>query len=187
MAVEGSVAAALPDVGNGRQGSHEMTSFTRMLKHLAITPLHLRRRFPEVALQRITAAVKAGEQQHGGEIRVAIEADLPLASLMSDQSPRERAIDAFALLRVWDTDARNGVLIYLCLADHAIEIVADRGLHGRVNDADWARICREMETKLRDGDAAQAVCEGITAIGALMAPHFPRVDRNELPDRPALL
>jgi uncharacterized membrane protein len=164
-----------------------MSAFIRILKHLSMTPLHLRRVFPESALQAITAAVKAGESQHGGEIRVAIELDLPLRQLLAKQTSRQRAVEVFGQLGVWDTDARNGVLLYLCLADRSIEIVADRGYHDRVSAADWARICHDMEVQLRNGDATLALCGAITAISQLVAPLFPRVDRNELPDRPVLL
>jgi len=103
---------------------------------------------------------------------------------------RERAVDAFSRLRVWDTAANNGVLLYLLLADHRIEIVADRGLHGRVSDEQWRGVCLLMEERLRAGDAEAAVIAGVEAASRLIARHYPRTDddadENELPDLPHL-
>jgi uncharacterized membrane protein len=159
----------------------------RLLRHLCVTPWHLRRRFPARTLEAVAAVVKEGERNHGGEIRVAIEADLPLRTLLSGQTSRERAIQVFSELRVWDTAARNGVLIYLCLADRVIEIVADRGFDGRVRAEQWLAVCREMEEQLRAARYEAAVTNAVLAVSKLIAPHFAKADRNELPDRPALL
>jgi len=54
-------------------------------------------------------------------------------------------------LRVWDTEHNNGVLIYLLLADHDVEIVADRGVHSRVKPPEWEAMRRQMETDLALG------------------------------------
>lgn len=159
----------------------------RLLRHLCTTPLQVRRAFPLAALEEITAAVRVGERQHGGEIRVAIESDLPLGSLLSKQTPRARAADVFAHLNVWNTAARNGVLIYLCWADRDIEIVADTGFNGLVTAEQWARVCHDMEARLRRKEYAAALTEAVRAVSALIAPHFPARDRNELPDAPTVL
>lgn len=149
-----------------------------------------KRMFPEVALHRIAEAVAAGERRHRGEVVFAVESELPLGALWRGMQARERAEEAFARLRVWDTEANNGVLLYLLLADHRIEIVADRGLRG-VPDAEWAAICRRMETRMAQGEAATAVVEAIGDISAILAREFPRADGeadvNELPNRPVLL
>ena len=152
-----------------------------------MTPMHLRRAFPETALVEVTAAVQASERRHGGEIRVAIEAELALKNLLAGQTPRERAIQVFAELGVWDTVARNGVLIYVLLADRDIEIVADRGFDQRVPQAEWARICQTMEVQFRAGQSGKALVDAVGAVGELIAAHYPAVDRNELVDRPVLL
>ncbi|HET9351955.1 MAG TPA: TPM domain-containing protein, partial [Burkholderiales bacterium] len=114
---------------------------------------------------------------------------LDTSALLAGESARERAIEVFSLLRLWDTDARNGVLIYLLLADRDIEIVADRGVAAKVNASEWEAICRDMEASLRNGDYDTAVVRGIEAASRLLARHFPRRagDRNELPDRPVTL
>lgn len=158
----------------------------RLLQHLCATPLQVRRAFPETTLAAITTAVRACERTHGGEIRVAIETDLPLANLLRKQTPRERALEVFANLQVWNTAARNGVLIYVCWADRDIEIVADTGFNERVTSGQWADICHEMEDRLRRKEYEGAITHAVRAVSDLIAPHFPARDRNELPDAPAV-
>ena len=160
----------------------------RWLRHL-FAPAAARV-FPPEALQRIATAVAAGEARHSGEVCFAVESALPLRALLAGQDARARAEAAFARLGVWDTAANNGVLLYLLLADHRIEIVADRGFAGRVSAAQWRGVCQLMEERLRAGDPAAAAVQGVTAASALVETHFPRApgdpDRNELPDLPHL-
>ena len=124
-----------------------------------------------------------------GEVRFAAEPALDTSALLAGQTARERAIEVFSLLRLWDTSERNGVLIYLLLADRDIEIVADRGVNAKVASAEWEGICRTMEQGLKAGRNGEAVVAGIQRVSALLAHHFPRRadDRNELPDRPVRL
>lgn len=160
----------------------------RILRHLFAPST--RRRFPEQALQRITDAIEAGERRHTGEVCFAVEAALPLRDVIAGVSARERANDVFAQLRVWDTRADNGVLLYLLLADHAIEIVADRGFSNCVAAEEWQAACREIEAGLRRGEFERAVIDGVNRLTGIVARCFPRgsgADRNELPDRPVLL
>lgn len=159
----------------------------RWLRHLFAPSA--RGRFPEDRLQRIAAAIAASELDHGGEVVFAVESRLPLAALWAGMTPGERAREAFARLRVWDTDGNNGVLLYLLLADHAIELVADRGLHACVSSQEWEQVCAEVSSRLKAGDMERAVVEGIGAISTLLARHFPAAGqaRDELPDRPVLL
>lgn len=147
----------------------------------------LRRAFDDAALAAIEKAITDTEKTHGGEIRVALEASLDPAELFSDETPRQRALQLFAQLGVWDTEMNNGVLIYVLWADHDVEIVADRGFNGRVTAQEWSDVCHRMELLFSQGQAAEAVISGIQATGQLIARHFPAVDRNELPDRPVVL
>ena len=160
----------------------------RLLRHLFAPAAS--RLFPPDALQRIAIAVAAGESRHSGEVCFAVEAALPPAAVLAGRDAREQALDAFARLRVWDTAANNGVLVFLLLADHRIEIVADRGLAGRVSPEQWRGICGLMEERLRAGDAEAAAVQGVAAVSALLERHFPRAegieDENELPDLPHL-
>ncbi len=160
----------------------------RTLRHLLATRWSLRRAFPPAALAAIEAAVRAGEREHSGEIRFAIEGGLDFRHLRAGHGSRERALALFAKLRVWDTAQNNGVLIYLLLADRDIQIVADRGFAGRVRAEEWERVCRAMEAELRAGQYEAGALAGIRRVSALIARHFPprSGDRNELPDAPAV-
>jgi len=162
----------------------------RIARHLFVLPGAARRAFPPGSLDVIEKAIRETERTHAGQIRFAVESALDLAVLLRGRSARERALEVFSHLRVWDTEHNNGVLIYLLLADRDVEIVADRGIHRQVGDEAWAALCSEMERKFRDGRFAAGVEEGIAAINALLARHFPRegeAGANELPDRPLIL
>ena len=165
-----------------------MADVGRALRHLFAGPAHAL--FPEETLQRIAAAIAAGETTHRGQVCFAVEPALPVALALAGHDARRRAEDAFSRLRVWDTDANNGVLVYLLLADHRIEIVADRGVAALIDPAQGRAICALMEQRLRAGEAEAAAIAGVTAVSALLAEHFPRTDaggRNELPDLPQIL
>ena len=161
----------------------------RLLRHVfARSARHL---FPEDSLQRIAEAIAAGELRHRGEIMFAVESELPAGMVLRGVQARSRAEAAFARLRTWDTEANNGVLIYLLLADHRLEIVADRGLNGLVSTEQWRGVCVLMEERLQAGEPEQAVIRGIEAVSDLLAEHFPQVDgtvdRDELPNLPLIL
>jgi len=166
-----------------------MVKPARLFRHLASTHWQVRRAFPAPALADIAAAVRDSEARHRGEIRFVVEGALELPSLWRNQSVRERALEVFSQLRVWDTEHNSGVLIYLLFADRAVEIVADRGIDRRVGAAEWQRICRAMEEHCRRREFVQGVKEGIQAISSHLSRHFPAAgaNRNELPDQPLVL
>ena len=162
----------------------------RWIRHLFLDHLALRRAFPRATLEAIEGAVAAQEKRHRGELRVAIEGGLPLAALVAGRSARERAIEHFTRLRVWDTDDNAGVLVYLLLADRRVEIVADRGIHARVGDTAWETICGEMQREFAAGRFEAGVLGGLASIGDLLAAHFPAGpddNPNELPDAPVIV
>jgi uncharacterized membrane protein len=161
----------------------------RVLSHLFSGPWRVRRAFPPHILRAIEAAVRASEATHHGEIRFAVETALELGALLRGQSGRERAIEVFSDLRVWDTEDNNGVLIYLLLADHDVEIIADRGIHARVGTEGWQEICAQMEVMFRQGRFDEGIIAGIAAVSRHLARHYPRrgTDTNELPDAPVVL
>jgi len=152
-------------------------------------PLAWRRAFPQSTLDSIEAAVRNSETRHGGEIRFAIENSLAPGRVWRGVSGRERAIEVFSNLRVWDTEHNSGVLIYLLLADHDIEIVADRGITSRVDPAAWEAVAQTMEAAFRQGDFERGALAGIEQVGALLAAHFPPSGHNpdELANRPVIL
>lgn len=161
----------------------------RVLSHLLLPRSALRRRFPSHALTAIEHAVEASERRHRGEIRVAIEAALDLKDFLRIRSARDRAVELFDELRVWNTRERNGVLIYVLLAERKVEIVADEGLAGRVADSEWRRVCTLIEREFGERRWRDGVLVGIEAATELLAREFPATghDVNEQPDRPAVL
>jgi len=158
----------------------------RIARHLCLLPGAARRAFPRKSVDAIETAIREAERTHAGQIRFAVESALDVAGLLRGQSARERALEVFSRLRVWDTEHNNGVLIYLLLAERDVEIVADRGIHAKTG-AQWEEICRAMEAQLRQGNHEKAVTDGIRAVARHLARHFPGSRVNELPDRPVLL
>jgi uncharacterized membrane protein len=166
-----------------------MVKLKRWFRHLFIAPWAWRRAFPQATLDAIEAAVRDSEMHHGGEIRFAIENSLAPSLVWRGMSGRERAIEMFSNLRVWDTEHNSGVLVYLLLADRDIEIVADRGIAARVAPAVWEQVAQTMEAAFRQGEFEHGALAGIEMIGALLAAHFPPTGNNpdELANRPVIL
>ena len=162
---------------------------SRLLRHLGFAPWRVRRWFPHATLSAIAAAIHAAEQAHGGEIRFAVEGALDLPELWRGLSPRDRAVEVFSHLHVWDPEHNDGVLIYLLLADRRVEIIADRGIDTRAGGEAWSVICRSMENHFAAGDFGRGAVEAIEAVTQLVTQHFPVApgDRNELPNAPILL
>ena len=163
--------------------------WNRITRHLWVGAPERKRAFPAASLDAIGKAIAEAETRHGGEIRFAVEASLGLGELWRGVGARQRAVEQFARLGVWDTEANSGVLIYLLLADHDVEIVADRGVHAKVGPAGWEAICKIMEAEFRAGRFEAGVLAGIAAVSAHLETHFPPngADRNELPDQPVVL
>jgi uncharacterized membrane protein len=161
----------------------------RAMKHLVMPGWLARRRFGAAGLAEIERAIREAEATHAGEIRFAVEASLDLPELLREETPRERALEVFGQLGVWDTVANNGVLIYVLMADRDVEIVADRGIAAHVSHAEWEHVCRAMEARFRAGDFTGGAVAGVNAAGKLLARHFPRQggDADELPNQPVLL
>ncbi len=164
-------------------------NFSRTIKHLFYPAWWLRRDFPVNELTKIESAIKLSESKHSGEIRFAIEGSLPFKALWNDEATHERSIEVFSLLRVWDTEDNNGILIYLLLADQKVEITADRDINKVVGQAEWQRICGLMEAEFRTGRFGDGAVKGILEIGTLLEKHFPikHDDKNELSNKPVIL
>lgn len=164
-------------------------NFTRTLKHLSVGRAVVHRCFSMATLQLIERTIAEAEQTHAGQIRFAVESALSLQALLVNQSARERAIEVFSRLRVWDTEHNNGVLIYLLLADRKVEIVADRGVHAQLGQAVWESVCKEMEIAFRQGKFEEGVLNGIRRVGVHLSRHYPPIGTkvNELPDQAVIL
>ena len=161
----------------------------RLLRHLITDHRSVNRVFSSPVLAQVERAIVAGERTHRGQVCFAVEGSLPPLRVVRKLTPRERALEVFGLLRVWDTDENAGVLIYLLLADRDVEIVADRGIDRVVDTAAWQGICTRMEASFRDSRYTEGVVNGVAEISALLAKHFPRSgsSANEIPDKPIVL
>lgn len=163
----------------------------RIWRHRWVDDADVRRALPPEMLDRLERRVSASERRHSGEIRICVEAGLPMSYLWRDATARERAIMMFSKLRVWDTADNNGVLIYLLLAEHAIEIVADRGIDSHVSAEAWAAMAQRMGAAFREGRFEDGLTQALEEVSALLVEHFPLAegdaDRNELPDAPVVL
>jgi uncharacterized membrane protein len=163
--------------------------FVRALKHLVVPDRMALRPFREAALDRIERAIGVSERSHSGEVRLVLEANMNPLDVLRGRSARDRALELFSLLRVWNTEHNSGVLVYLQMIDHRIEIVADRGINRLVEQAQWDAICRRMETAFHGGQFEAGTLEAIGEITQLLNRHFPPGSHNpdELPDRPVII
>ena len=162
----------------------------RLLHHRWLDEGDTRRAIPTDLVERLMRRVTASEQRHSGEVRICVEASLPSSYIWRNATARERAVMMFSKLRVWDTVHNNGVLIYLMLAEHAIEIVADRGLNEKVSPAQWQAIAQTMSQAFKHQQYEDGLTQALEEVSALLVAHYPvatgSTRRNELPDTPVL-
>jgi uncharacterized membrane protein len=160
----------------------------RIWRHRWMDERDVRRAVPPELLVQLERFTAASEARHSGEIRICIEAGMPMSYLWRDASPRERAISMFGKLRVWDTVHNNGVLIYLLLAERAIEIVADRAISTRANSRFWQEIVSKLSEHLKRDDYERGLTQAMEEISALLVQQFPVgshiTNPNELSNRP---
>ena len=161
----------------------------RFCRHVAMTPATARRAFPDATMDAIARAIAEGERRHRGEVCFVIEAELTTAQLWRGLSARDRAREVFASRGVWNTEENNGVLVYVLLADHAVEIVADRGIEALVDATEWQGVVHAMDAHLRSGRHEAGALAGINAVSELLERHFPDTGagRNQIPDRPVIM
>jgi uncharacterized membrane protein len=163
-----------------------MNRWWRLLKHRFTDARDARRAIGDDGLARLAARVRDSEARHAGEICISVEGGLPLSYVWQGLTARDRAVTLFGKLRVWDTEANNGVLIYLLLAEHAIEVVADRGLARKVPEGHWAELVGHMREAFRAGRFEAGLMQAVDEVEALLVAHFPLApgehNPNELPD-----
>lgn len=162
-------------------------SALRWMRHLLFPGLRLRGVLDTQALAAIEQAIIATEAKHGGEIQVVIEGGLDLPALLRGHGTRERALQVFSDMRVWDTERNSGVLIYVLWAQREVQIVADRGYNERISSGQWAEVCGQMQRLFAEQPIATALVAGVEVAGAMIAEVFPATDANELPDRPVVM
>ena len=163
--------------------------FGRAWRHLRSSGADAKRAFPEATLSAIGEAITAGEQTHRGEVRLIVEKGLSFDDAWDGVTNRQRALALFADYGVWDTEDNCGVLIYINLAEHKVDIVADRGIDRRIDGATWQAVCRTMTEGFSKGQFHDATLTAIEQVNALLREHFPAngARPNELPDRPLML
>lgn len=172
-----------------------MHKIRRLLKHLWLDEADTRRAIPADMLERLKKRISASEARHAGQIRIYVEAALPRSYLWRPgpaadiaQLTRQRAITMFGKLRIWDTEQNNGVLIYLLLAEHLIEVVADRGLDRKVPQDQWQAMTARMGQAFGAGRFEDGLTQALEEVSALLMDHFPAepgaLRHNELPDEP---
>lgn len=184
------MAVVLVVVGPLVGGSIKMIfQIRRWVRHITAMPWVTQRLFSLEVLKEIEATVAHVENQHAGEIRFVVENALDITELWHGLSARERAIQVFSSLRIWDTALNNGVLIYILMADRQVEIIADRGIAARVSEVEWRAICLEAECNYRAGRFREGACNSVVGVGSLLGQHFPSqgADQNEQPNHPVLL
>ena len=162
-----------------------LKSWHRALRHLASTGWLARRQFPAAELARLQQGIAASEREHAGQLRFVVESALDWRDAWRGMSARERALEWFGLLRVWDTEDNTGVLVYVLLAERRIEIIADRGIDRRVPPRAWEEICAEVGGAMAKQQRMAGLETGLRRIHALLVEHAPRRDGpgiNELPD-----
>ena len=161
----------------------------RFLRHTLMHPGRALRAFPSRTLDAVQAEIVAQEKVHRGEICFVVEAELNTWQLWHGVTARDRAREVFALRGVWNTEENNGVLVYVLLAERAVEIVADRGISARVPDSAWRTVCSEMEAAFAQGRFEEGSVAGVRGVARLLEDEYPGQGpkKNQLPDRPALI
>jgi uncharacterized membrane protein len=161
----------------------------RALRHLMTGAGTGRRHFPDEALQAIAAAVAEGERRHRAEVRLVVEPALPFGAALDGMANRDRARALFAQYGVWDTEENCGVLIYVNLADHAVDIVADRNVGRRIAEAEWQAVCRTMTEAYKRGEFREGTVAALGQLADLLQRHFPSDGSrpNQLPDEAVIL
>lgn len=154
----------------------------RILSNLFYPPFLARRAFPDEALKEISYAISAAEQEQGCEILFVVEAAMDLKHLWRGMTTWDRAVDLFASRRVWDTADNTGILLYVVMAERAVELVADRGVLEKVSEEALMDVVHEVTAEIRKQNEVRGVIAGISNLVQLLKPHFPPKDTNELCD-----
>lgn len=172
---------------------------TRLLRHFWLDADDAHRLLDTATLDRLDKRIYDSELRHTGEICLCVEASLPRALLWRhawhrepvETLVRERAIDLFSTMRVWDTADNNGVLIYVQLAEHRLEIVADRGIADQLGPLQLEAELARVRSALAANEYETGLGIAIDAVDAALHQRFPDTDQkissprgNQLPNRP---
>lgn len=164
----------------------------RLLRHLSFGKLAAKRAFPPVSLNDIRANISAGEQQHRAQIRLIVEASLSLGAIWRKEGTRQRAHELFSRYRIWDTEENCGILLYINLADHKVEVVADRTSSRAITRSQWQEVIGMMTAGFARGDYPAATLLALDKLHGMLAETLPpdedgKTGGNELSDKPVVL
>lgn len=157
-------------------------SLSRLFRQLIFVPyLHNRWLSGELKMT-LSKRIAQAERGHRGEIRLIIENHLPIG-IAYDKDCHGRALQLFGEYGVWDTAHNTGVLIYVNLCEHDLQIIADRGIDAHACD-NWQSLCQNTLIYFKKGEMADGLEWLIGEIGWLLNQYFPcdDVSGNELPD-----
>lgn len=163
-------------------------SISKILHHWVLSPIPVKYSFPLRVLNSIEKQIESCETQASVEFRVIVERSLPMSYLRRDLGTKERARTLFGKYEVWDTEDNNGVLIYLNLTAHAIELVLDRNAMRAVSQDQINGIVEEMEVSFANKDFEGGVCRALEKLTELLKIKFPNKPVSDpLPNSPILL
>lgn len=167
---------------------HSSSSFARLWRQLIFVPIWHNRWLTSDNKATLAKHIEQAEQGHQGEICLIIENHLPIRHAYH-QGCRERALDLFAHYRVWDTENNSGILIYINLCEHDLEVIADRGINQKAQKDAWQTLCQKTLTHFKNQNMLGGISELIDEIGKLLRQHYPNHDTasNELPNHPIYL
>ncbi len=167
----------------------QINRIRRAIRHEFYGPRRVRALLPDTSMLKIESAIASGEARHSAELRFVIEASLDFSQVWSRATPRERAMAIFSNLQIWDTEANNGILLYVLMADQSVEIVADRAAVRAIPQSSWDEVCQRLAQAFRARDYLNGTLDAINEIHRMVEPHFPPAanDRNELPNRPVII
>lgn len=171
-----------------------MNKFSRAIRHLTTMKSMGKKAFPDTTLHAIQSEIASGESAHRAEVRLIVEPALDLSDILGSLTSRERAAELFTLYRIWDTEENSGVLIYVNLADHQVEIIADRGIARLISADDWQAICVTMTTGFAKGEYHSSTIAGLQQLNTLLHKYFPedasqhqQLQHNQLSNQPIML
>ncbi|OGB22642.1 MAG: hypothetical protein A3I66_12465 [Burkholderiales bacterium RIFCSPLOWO2_02_FULL_57_36] len=166
-----------------------MKTLSRIFRHLVTTSADARRIFPAATLDAIQKTIAAGETLHRAEVRLIIEPSLSIQTVLNGTSSRERALELFAIHGIWDTEENCGVLVYIELADHKVEIIADRAANRVIDEVEWREICQTMTAGFARKVYGESVIAAMEKLNVLLHARFPDDGSrpNQLSDQPIML
>src|SRR5690606_9965462 len=128
--------------------------------------------------EKVVHAISVAENLTSGEIRVVVE------NSVGQEDVLDKAVNYFGELEMHNTALRNGVLIYLAIADHRFAIIGDIGIDRKVEKDFWECTKTERVSFFKMGDFAGGLVAGIKNAGIQLQQYFPREedDVNELPN-----